>query len=342
VLEVVEAGPALSLRDRGRPGYAHLGIPPSGAVDPWGLAVANALADGLPGSPALEVVLGGTVLLVIRKCVVALAGADLGAELDDGRLLATDATHMLAAGTLLRFTGSGRPFVAGGVSGIRAYVALAGGIAARHLLGSAAPLAGAARGGTPGGCVLRPGDRLEPARRGDVSAAGRHWARTAAPHPASLPGPIRFVPGPDLRHLPGETAEALSKATWAVATDSDSIGLRLAGTPLAPGREILSHPLVPGAIQVTAGGLPIAILPDGPTLGGYPVVGVAPRSEMPRLGQLAPGDTVTFVPLDPDDARSAWFVLQRSLERGGVSVRAGVAWRRVVPGRGPGAARIGS
>jgi biotin-dependent carboxylase-like uncharacterized protein len=340
MLKIVEAGPALSLRDRGRPGYAHLGIPPSGAADPWGLAVANALADGVPDSAALEVVFGGTVLRVVRRCVVALAGADLGAELDDGRPLAPDAAHLLAAGARFRFTGAGRPFAEGGISGVRSYLALAGGIVARHLLGSAAPLAGVDRGGVPGGCGLEPGDRLEPVRRGDLSAAGRHWAGTAAPHPASQAGPILFVPGPDLRHLPRGTVDALSAAAWAVAPDSDSRGLRLLGTPMEPGREILSHALVTGAIQVPAGGLPIVTLPDGPTLGGYPVAGVAPRSEMPRLGQLAPGDGVTFVPGDPDAARAAWLAMERSLERGGVSVRAEAAWRRVAPGRGSGAARV--
>src|SRR5665647_1537556 len=72
----------------------------------------------------------------------------------------------------------------------------------------------------------------------------------------------------------------------------------MVGPSLGPGNEIVSHPLLPGAVQLPPDGRPIVILVDGPTIGGYPVLGVVPAADLPRLGQLRPRDEVRFTPLD--------------------------------------------
>lgn len=208
MLEVVDPGLLLTLQDRGRPGFANLGIPPSGACDAWGLAVANLLVDAPRDGVAIEVTLGGAELLVVETCVVSLAGADLGAERDDGRPLRPDASHRLPAGSRLRFHGSTR--------GARAYVGLAGGIAAAKVLGSAATNVQGGLGGLDGR-ALRSGDRLVPVRPGDLAAAGRDWPSRIAPHPSAAEGPIRFVPGPDLGSVPTGTIERIVSSAWLVA-----------------------------------------------------------------------------------------------------------------------------
>ncbi len=317
MLEVVAAGPLLTLQDRGRPGLAHLGVPPSGACDPWGLVVANLLAEAPPDAIAVEVTLGGTQLRAIETCTVSLAGADLGAELDDGRPLPAGAVYRLPAGSQVRFAGSR--------TGMRAYLGLAGGVAARRVLGSASTCVPAGIGGIDGR-PLRAGDVLLPVRQGDLGATGRAWPARRASHPARLGGPLRFVPGPDLRNLPADTAEALVGATWRVGSASDRMGIRLEGAALPPGREILSHPVTPGSIQVPSDGQPVVLFVDGPTIGGYPVVGVVPRWERPRLGQLRPGDRVTFAPQDAADARAAWVEQQRLLAAAARVIHVDALW----------------
>ncbi len=151
MLEVVDPGLLLTLQDRGRPGWAHLGIPVSGAADTWGLTVANLLAGGPFDAAAVEVTLGGAELLVREACLVSLGGADLGAERDDGVPLAGGVAHRLPAGSRIRF--------AGARNGLRAYLALAGGIVAGRVLGSASTYATAALGGVDGR-ALRAGDVL--------------------------------------------------------------------------------------------------------------------------------------------------------------------------------------
>jgi biotin-dependent carboxylase-like uncharacterized protein len=325
VLEVVDPGLLLTLQDRGRPGFAHLGIPPSGACDPWGLAVANLLAGAPPDGVAVEVTLGGTELHAIEACTIALAGADLGAERDDGRALPTGAVHHLPRGSRIRFAGS--------AAGMRAYLGLAGGILATRVLGSAATGMQGGLGGVDGR-ALQAGDRLRPVRRGDLGAAGRVWPTRTAPHPAERFDPVRFVAGPDERHLGPGAVDALAAAAWTVGRASDRMGIRLDGPALPAGREILSHPVLPGSIQVPGDGLPVVLLVDGPTIGGYPVAGVVSRAELPRLGQLRPGDRLRLAPQDAGEARASWREQQRQLASVAGALHADAVWQRLLENAG--------
>lgn len=320
MLEVVEAGPLLTLQDAGRAGLAHLGVPPSGAADAWGLRVANALADAPDGAAALEVTLGACTLRAVETCVVAIGGADLGAERDDGLALRPDAAHRLPAGALVRF--------AGAVWGVRAYVGLAGGIATDPVMGSASTY-GPGGLGFAGGRPLRPGDRFAPRRPGDMAAAGRAWPTRIAPHPATCGGPLAFVPGPDQAAAPPDALGALARGAWTVSPASDRMGMRILGPSLGSGREIASHPLLPGAVQVPPDGHPIVLLVDGPTIGGYPVVGVVAAADLPRLGQLGVGDEVRLEPVSAADARDRLRAQRERFSRGLDALHADSLWHRL-------------
>lgn len=323
VLEVVHPGTFLSVQDRGRTGFEHLGVPRSGACDAWGHAVANLLAGAPPDAATLEVTLGGAEVRAIATCVIALAGADLGARRDDGRQLPPGTAHRLPSGARVRFVGS--------AGGLRAYLGLAGGIAADRSFGSASSLA---RGGLGafGGRALRAGDRVEPVRAGDLAAAGRTWPDRVAPNPAVEHGPLRLVAGPDLRRLPDGLAGRLTAASWRVGAASDRMGLRLEGPSLGAGLEIVSHGVVPGSLQVPADGQPLVILPDGPTVGGYPVVGVVARADQPRLGQLRPGDDVSFALVTAEDARVAWREQRARMAAAAKALDADAVWQRLADG----------
>jgi biotin-dependent carboxylase-like uncharacterized protein len=328
VLEVVDPGIGLALQDLGRPGLAGLGVPPAGALDAWGHAAASILADAAPDAVSAEVTLGGAELAALDTCAVALAGADLGAERDDGLALPAGRVHRLPAGARLRFTGSPRQVLPDAMGGARAYLCLAGGIAAARVHGSAATLASAGLGGF-GGRAAQPGSVLVPERPGDLSSVGRAWPHESAPHPATATAPVRYVPGPDLEQLPPGTVVAFAERTWAVSRSSDRMGLRLEGEPLGAGTEILSHPLVPGAVQLPSGGMPVVLLADGPTIGGYPVLGVVVRADLPRLGQLLPGQAVRFQPVTAEAGREAWAAQQAALEHVARTLARDAVWHRL-------------
>jgi antagonist of KipI len=148
------------------------------------------------------------------------------------------------------------------------------------------------------GRALRRGDRIAPARPDDVTAAGRVW-------PASIPldqraAAIRLLPPPAslTRLIPG-AFEALLAGEWRVGSASDRQGLRLDGLTIAVDARaagtLPSRGVIPGAVQLPAGGLPIVLLADAQTVGGYPVAGVVPATDLPALAQLRPGASFRFV-----------------------------------------------
>jgi allophanate hydrolase subunit 2 len=117
--------------------------------------------------------------------------------------------------------------------------------------------------------------------------------------PTSLEVPVLLGPRDDWFADP---VSALRSAVWTVSSRSNRIGLRLDGdTPLRrteqrDGVELSSEPMLPGAVQVPPNGLPVIFLADGPTTGGYPVVGVVPAAALPALAQARPGTRVRLTP----------------------------------------------
>lgn len=320
MLEVLEPGLLSTIQDGGRPGFAHLGVPLSGACDPLALAVANLLLGNPPDAAALEMSLAGPTLRAEEDCVVACAGADLEAE-HDGAPVRPGASRLLRAGTVLRFGAARR--------GSRGYLALTGGIAVPSVLGSASTYLPARLGGIEGR-ALRAGDRLVPRRPGDLSSAGRSWpSGTAGPQVAT--GRLRLLPGPHLEAFATGAFDELLSSEWTVHPRSDRTGLRLAralqGAGGRPGGrpgaltserltgEMVSQPMAWGAAQVPPDGAPILLQADHQTIGGYPVLAVVIRADRTVLGQLAPGERVRLMPTTIGDAQRAYREQQAQLRR---------------------------
>jgi 5-oxoprolinase (ATP-hydrolysing) subunit C len=160
------------------------------------------------------------------------------------------------------------------------YLAVAGGLRAPVVLGSCSALTGCF------GLVLRGGERLE--TLGEPVSMPRMNERRSIEASA-----IRVVPGPD---EPGSFA-ALIASRWRIDTRSDRRGTRLTGEPIDVKRRDLlpSSPMAPGAVQLPAGGSPIVVGPDGPTTGGYPIVGVILRADLDRFHELPLRANVAFV-----------------------------------------------
>jgi antagonist of KipI len=320
MLEVLEAGLLSTIQDAGRPGFAHLGVPVSGACDPLGLAVANLLLGDPPGAPALEMTLAGPTLQAKEDCVVAFAGADFEAT-HDGAPVRPGASRLLRAGAILRFGAARR--------GSRGYLGLAGGIAVPSVLGSASTYVPARLGGIDGR-ALRTGDRLVPRRRGDLSGAGRSWP-SGAPRSQVVTRRLRLLPGPHPEAFAGAAFDELLASEWTVHARSDRTGLRLTRPLQRPGgpeglrhgtltsgrlaREMVSQPMTWGAVQVPPDGEPIVLQADHQTIGGYPVLAVVIRADRTVLGQLAPGERVRLMPATIGDAQRAYREQQAQLRR---------------------------
>ena len=281
MLTVLACGPLATVQDRGRQGWASIGVTTSGAADRSAADLANRLVGNDPAAAVLEATAGGLRVRAERTVLVALTGAPAAARVD-GRAAPFDAPLTLAAGQVLEF---GMPPV-----GLRTYLAVRGGVDVPAVLGSRSTDTLSGLGPAP----LRAGDRLPV---GTLAAAEPN-VDVAPVRPPSPRPVLQVLPGP--RHDWFEPAAwtALTTQEWTVTPDSNRVGLRLSGPRLARARadELPSEGLVPGAMQVPPDGAPVLFLADHPVTGGYPVLAVVASADLSAAAQLRPGDLVTFRP----------------------------------------------
>lgn len=279
-LTVMAAGPLALVQDLGRPGHAHLGVPPSGALDVPALRLANRLAGNAETAAGIEALFGGFAVMARCSCTVAVTGPAVAVTVD-GRSAGTHVPLHLTEGQTLTV---GTPVI-----GLRSYLAVSGGIDAEPQLGSRSRDTLSEIGPAPlsPGDVLALGEPLGLPTGEDVLAPPRLTGELVVP----------VVPGPRDDWF-DEPFERLAR-TWTVTPESNRVGLRLDGGRLArtaerEGTELASEGLLTGAIQVPPSGLPVVFLADHPTTGGYPVVAVVSPAGLPALAQARPGTTVRF------------------------------------------------
>lgn len=266
-----------TIQDRGRVGLAHLGVPRAGPLDLPAAQLANRLVGNGPDAALLEITLGELALTSSTGVWVAVTGAPAPVTVG-GQARGHARSEWLPADTPLEL---GAP-----PTGVRSYLAVAGGFAAAPVLGSRATdtLAWVGPPRVADGSELRIGEPAGPPAAHD----------TPRPGPT---GPLRISPGPRDDWFAPDAVEALCRATYVVDGESNRVGLRLSGPPLErvrPG-ELPSEGMVLGAVQVPPSGQPVVLLADHPPTGGYPVIGVVSRDDVWRCAQLRPGEQVRFV-----------------------------------------------
>jgi KipI family sensor histidine kinase inhibitor len=294
LLRVVAAGPLTTVQDGGRAGYEEFGVPAGGALDEVSYRVANRLAGNDPAAAVLEVTGGGLMIEAMEPVRIALAGADLAARVN-AEPFPPGTQRMLHAGDRLALE---RPR-----SGLRAYLAVEGGVAVPTVLGSRSTCLAAGFGGLDGRAL----------RAGDVIAA--YPGRGLPPPEQEIPPRLRAFAGSEvtLRVTPGPQSNWLSSEAWAaflgqdytIGPASDRMGLRLEGCrPVASDlTELVSEGVPPGAVQLLPSGQPVLLLADRQTTGGYPKPAVVAAVDLPAAAQLLPGARVRFLLIGVASAR---------------------------------------
>ena len=275
-LLVRDAPGLVTVQDRGRVGLAHLGVPRAGVLDRPAAALANRLVGNGPDDAVLEVTLGGLTVSSTAGHWVAVTGADCTVSLG-GQTAGHGRAEWLPAGAELTL-GPAR-------TGVRSYLAVAGGIAVEPVLGSRS---------TDTLAWVGPPRVADAAELPVGESAGRPAAHDTPRPPAG--GPLRVDPGPRADWLVRGAFDQLCRAAYTVTTESNRIGLRLHGPPIAwaRDRELASEGMVLGAVQVPPDGQPVVFLADHPPTGGYPVLAVVRAEDLWQCAQLRPGDEVRF------------------------------------------------
>jgi biotin-dependent carboxylase-like uncharacterized protein len=316
-IEVLKPGLATTVQDLGRPGYYHLGIPLSGAMDRFALRAANLLVGNQEGDAVLEAVFLGPELRFTSDVVVAVTGAELPPKLDSAPFDTWTAIKV-KAGQILSFD-----FLK---AGARAYVAVSGGIDVPLVLGSRSTYPLGALGGLDGRSI-KTGDTLP---LGDTRAqvpAGRTVPAELRRN-VSAPVQLRVLPGLYNDRMTEEAVAKFYADTWKVAPEADRIGYRFRG-----GHPISFKPRVPpfgagsdpsnvvdccypyGSIQIPGGTEPIVLHRDAVSGGGYFMLGAVISADMDLIGQMQPHTPTRFVQVDMAQALEARHERLRLMER---------------------------
>ncbi len=307
MIALLKAGLLATIQDVGRPGYRASGLPVSGPMDRLAHAAANLLAGNDPGAAAVELTFTGGTWRFEAPLLAALAGADMGAALD-GAPLAPWGAFRAPAGSALTL-GHTR-------AGVRAYLAVRGGIAVPPVLGSRSTYTRARVGGLEGR-ALAGGDRLPVGKGRGRAPAPRALATAGLPPCGGGEVRLRVILGPQADLFEEDGIAAFLETTWKVTPQNDRMGYRLTGPPipLRGPTDILTDALVPGAVQVSGDGLPIAMMVDCQTTGGYAKIAVVIGPDLRLLAQARAGDPVRFVRCTQADAVEALKAERASLVR---------------------------
>lgn len=304
--KVISPGLLTTVQDLGRPGYFHLGIPLSGAMDRYALRAANLLVGNDEGAAGLEAVFMGPQLEFEVDCMVAVTGADMPPRVD-GQHVDTWTAFRVKAGQTLTFD-----YLRGGA---RAYIAISGGIDTPPALGSRSTYAIGALGGYHGR-ALAVGD-VVPLGKGTAVAEGRSLPPTLRRRPGS-PAELRVLPGLFWRLITEQAGRNFFDDEWKVAPEADRMGYRFRGgrpiefepreQPFGAGSDpsnIVDGCYSYGSIQVPGGSEPIVLHRDAVSGGGYFTLGAVISADMDLIGQMQPHTPVRFVRVDMEQALKA-------------------------------------
>lgn len=306
-IEILKPGLSTQVQDLGRPGYYHLGLPISGAMDRHALVAANRLVGNEAGAAALEAVFMGPEIGFGADALVAVTGAAMPPKVDGVEQPGWTA-FPVKAGQVLSFG-----FLK---AGARAYIAISGGIDVPLVLGSRSTYALGGLGGFEGR-PLKAGDTLA---LGVPTGAAREGASVAETlrRPIGASQTLRVLPGLYWHRVTEGSKGTFFEDEWKVAPEADRIGYRFRGgrkldlepreQPFGAGSDpsnIVDSCYPYGSVQVPGGTEPIVLHRDAVSGGGYFMLGTVISADMDLIGQLQPHQAVRFESVTMEAALAA-------------------------------------
>ncbi|MCH4890560.1 biotin-dependent carboxyltransferase family protein [Acidaminobacter sp. JC074] len=280
---VKQAGLLSTFQDKGRLGYQSEGMPICGAMDQEAMILANKLV-GKDHGPVLEMTFMGSSIEFKKEMAIAITGADMQAQLNN-RALNMYQTLYVKSGDILSFKGL--------MSGFRTYIAFSDILELEEVYASQSTYLKIAAGGYKGR-KLEAGD--------DIHVKACELPKFGKVVKLHRKDQIRVLLGYECDDF--KSPQDLFKHTYKVTNDLDRMGIRLEGGALEhkEGADIISSPIIPGAIQVPKSGQPMVMLRDAQTIGGYTRVGTVISCDLDKLAQKKPGDTVCFEAVTLEEA----------------------------------------
>lgn len=287
VFVVLKAGVLATLQDQGRFGYAHLGLTQGGPADYVSYRIADLLLQNQSPSCQIEVSVGGLSLVALADTVFCVTGAQMPLTIN-GQSKALWQSHRIKKDDVVEL-GFAK-------SGLRCYLAVAGGFKLPKDFGSNSTVLREKIGGIAG-AALQQGQFLPAAS----TYRPLLWALPEKLWPQfSMPLELGLVPGYQQHWFDEAQWQQLCSTEYQVSALYDRMGYRLQGEPLLyQSRALLSEGISYGAVQLPPDGLPIVLLNDRQTLGGYPKPGVILARHAAALAQRQQGEPISFYRMLP-------------------------------------------
>ncbi len=302
---VQKEGILSTVQDLGRIGFRHLGINPNGAMDKIAARLINVLLGNNENEAVLEMHFPAVKIFFEKDVGFALGGADFGAQLNN-KNLENWKYYFAEKGSVLKFTKK--------VFGNRVYFSVRGGFEIEKWLGSSSTNLLAGVGGFSGR-KLQNGDRLNFRRKMIDKKPENNYklSNSIIPFYSRFPT-VRVVAGAEFKFITAESEEVFSRKSFAITQNSNRMGFRLKGVPLALSRrkELVSSAVNFGTIQLLPDGQMIILMADHQTSGGYPRIANICEIDLPLVAQLGGGDTISFHIVSLEEAEN--LVLQREFE----------------------------
>lgn len=312
-ISIVKQGIMDSFQDTGRYGYQHIGINPGGAVDRYAARVVNALVGNSWDEAVLELHFPAAQILFEYDALIALGGADWQPMLND-KPVSLWQPVFVRRNTILQFPQ--------GKSGMRCYMALAGGWDTESWLGSNSTHQLVGKGGLKGRKLMTD-DKIE-YREYHLNWISRvHDEQIMLPLPwkanpgqmYSNPQTLFFIKGKEWEELTETSRYAISSQSFLVRPASDRMGYQLEGPALKRTNqdEMLPSAVSSGTIQLLPSGQLIILAADHQTTGVYPRIGHIISAHLPKFAQLRPGQAVRFHPADISVAEKLLYTMEQDL-----------------------------
>ena len=308
-VEILSAGFFCTVQDLGRYGYQRFGVPVSGAMDEFAFRSANLLVGNPQTAAGLECGPGELAFRASEGILFAVCAPS--GELRVGGKQQPLWTAVWAS------TGQEVGYQAVTQGGTWSVIALAGGIDTPFVLGSRSTYLRAGLGGLDGR-ALQGGEslRLGASYGSEADLSGQYLpANQQIAYSQELK--LGIIPGPQIDRFDGRALEELTAKSYTVKPDSDRMGYRLEGQAISPlnGADIYSEGMRMGAVQAPANGMPMVMMADCPTTGGYTKIGYVSRVDLPLLAQRRPGETVKFFIEDVESAQRRYREMYKDLGR---------------------------
>lgn len=298
-------GPVTTVQDLGRFGVMKNGFTQSGAMDQRSAKIANALVGNSEDKALLEMTLMGITAAFDSDCVIAVSGGDMSPSLN-GIAIKNNKAYRVKSGDTIKL----------GIAqnGMRAYLAVSGGIKCDSFLGSCSTDMKSAVGGICGR-RLKAGDVVEilpcDTKIADIQN------REIEPFVYASLVTVRAVSGPQDDMFTEQDLKVFFNSRYKVTRQADRMGIRLYGIPLKSksGVDIISDGIVFGSVQVPKNGMPIVLMADHQTTGGYAKIATVISADLPLLAQVKPDDTIMFRRVGVKEAEKAAVDAAKQLEK---------------------------